>query len=237
MHGAVLVAGGSSRRMEEQVKDKLLHPILDTTAFRMSFEAFYKSDKISCIIVVYRDSEQKLHLESECNTVLKKDNSHLALYFVQGGKERYNSVTNGLLALPKECSFIHVHDCARPLIKSTTIDQMAKEVESAGAIVACRPVVDTIRENIEPKLPFDYPKKTRTLNRTLLWKMETPQVCRKEWLEKGLMKAKEKNILITDEIATLELIGKKTAFHIPEYANPKITTIKDIRYIEFLLQK
>ena len=60
MHGAVLVAGGSSRRMEEQVKDKLLHPILDTTAFRMSFEAFYKSDKISCIIVVYRDSEQKV---------------------------------------------------------------------------------------------------------------------------------------------------------------------------------
>ena len=66
--------------------------------------------------------------------------------------------------------------------------------------------------------------------------METPQVCRKDLLEKGLKLALEKKVDITDEISALELIGEKSIFLDPGYANPKITTFEDYEYLRFLIK-
>ena len=62
-HIAILLAGGSSKRMKQTGKDKLLHPIRKTNAFRLCYQAFAESLEIENIIIVYRDEEQKALLE------------------------------------------------------------------------------------------------------------------------------------------------------------------------------
>ena len=101
-----------------------------------------------------------------------------------------------------ECSFVQVHDCARPMIRTSTITQMIQGLKTKD-IVACRPASDTIRQTLETKLSYDQPQKTQTLNRQSLWLMETPQATHKSWLTQALNRAKERNISITDEVSAL----------------------------------
>ena len=64
--------------------------------------------------------------------------------------------------------------------------------------------------------------------------METPQAAKKEWLLKGMKMAHEGNILTTDEVSVLELIGKKCSLLTLSYPNPKITSKNDWPYFKFL---
>ena len=79
------------------------------------------------------------------------------------------------------------------------------------------------------------PYHTKSINRSKLWIMETPQVARKEWLVQGMTIALDKKLVITDEVSALELIGKKVSLLNPEYPNPNITSHSDWPYLKFLL--
>ena len=236
MHGVILLAGGSGHRMGRDVKDKLLHPILETNAFRLCCRAYIGIKEIYSLVIVYREEEQKKLLQNEYDISRKGFDASLDPIFVAGGSRREDSVRKGLKALPKECSFVQVHDCARPMIRTSSITQMIKEVEEKGVIVACRPASDTIRQTIDTGLPSDQPQNTLTLNRQSLWLMETPQATHKSWLTQALNRAKERKISITDEVSALELDGRKTAFFCLDYPNPKITNIDDLKLVEYLLK-
>ena len=237
MHGVILLAGGSGNRMGSDVKDKLLHPILETNAFRLCCNAYIGIKEISSLVIVYREKDQQKLLENEYDISRKRFNGSLDPIYVAGGSRREDSVRKGLEALPKECSFVQVHDCARPMIRTSTITQMIHEVEDKGVIVACRPASDTIRQSLETELSSDQPQKTQTLNRQSLWFMETPQATHKSWLTQALKRAKERNISITDEVSALELDDRKTAFFCLDYPNPKITNIDDLKLVEYLLKE
>ena len=237
MHGVILLAGGSGNRMGRDVKDKLLHPILETNAFRLCCTAYIGIKEISSLVIVYREEEQKKLLQDEYEISRIALDESLDPIYVAGGSRREDSVRKGLEALPRECSFVQVHDCARPMIRTLTITQMMKEVEEKGVIVACRPASDTIRQTLDTGLPSDQPQKTQTLNRQSLWLMETPQATHKNWLTEALNRAKERNISITDEVSALELDDRKTAFFCLDYPNPKITNIDDLKLVEYLLKK
>lgn len=237
MHGAILVAGGSGLRMKGDVKDKLLHPIMGSNAFRMCCEAFVKSKAIAFLTVVYRDEDQKKALNDEYEIVRKKTDCSLSPIMTKGGEERKDSVLHGLQALPDACKFVQVHDCARPMIRPSTVSMIAREVEAKGAVVACRPAQDTVRQIEATETDPNNPQSTKTLERHKLWLMETPQAARKDWLMQGFHEAAKQKISITDEIAALELISKKTAFLELGYPNPKITKMDDLDFIQYLLQK
>jgi len=237
MHGAILVAGGKGRRMKNKVEDKLLHPILDTNAFRLCCEAFLRSKEITSLVVAYRDEEQKQALLAELEIVQQGVKSSVSPIMIRGGEERKDSVLNSLRALPDECKFVQVHDCARPMILSASISMITEAVEKNGAVVACRPVQDTVRECESHHAASKEPQSTKTLDRTRLWLMETPQAARKDWLIQGFQEANQKGIFITDEIAALELINKRTTFLQLDYPNPKITKVDDLNLVEYLLQK
>tara|TARA_B100001093_G_scaffold496288_1_gene541750 strand:+ start:559 stop:1287 length:729 start_codon:yes stop_codon:yes gene_type:complete len=237
MHGVILLAGGSGDRMGSDIEDKLLHPILETNAFRLCCTAYIGIKEISSLVIVYREKEQQKLLQNEFDISSKRFHGCLDPIYVAGGSRREDSVRKGLEALPEGCSFVQVHDCARPLIRHTTIIQMIKEVEDKGVIVACRPASDTIRQTLETGHPPDLPQKTQTLNRQSLWLMETPQATHKSWLTRALNRAKESNTLVTDEVSALELDDRKTAFFCLDYPNPKITNKDDLKLIEYLLNK
>lgn len=236
MHGVILLAAGSGRRMQG-VKDKLLHPMHGSNAFRLSVEAFLGVQQINNLVIVFRNKEQLHSLKLEFATACKNTKRELIPRYVEGGKERKNSVRNGLLHLPSDCFFVMVHDCARPMIRSSTISYLAQQVEEKDAIVVGRPMSDTVRRLLDSKLEPSTPQKTETINRTSLWTMETPQAIRKDWLLEAYALTNTQDHAITDEVSALELLGKKIAFHNPGYPNPKITTAEDIIFINHLLSK
>jgi 2-C-methyl-D-erythritol 4-phosphate cytidylyltransferase len=147
-----------------------------------------------------------------------------------------DSVANALSSCPKITEFVYVHDCARPMLESSTLDELYKKTIQKGAAVLARPMNDTVKripDYNSNKLEDAY--LTENIDRSKLWIMETPQCAMKSWLDNGIEKAIKNNIFATDEISLLELTNKKVTLVDPGYANPKLTTIKDLDYINFLL--
>ena len=237
MHGVLLLAAGSGRRMAGEVPDKLLHAIESTNSFRLSCEAFLNCQTIGYFVVVYRDEKQRKRLEQEFSLACVNVQRTVKPIFVIGGKERKDSVLNGLHTLPDDCLFVQVHDCARPLIRTSTISTLSERVLRTNSIAVARPVRDTVRRiTISNDSDPEEPQNTKTIDRSQLLMMETPQVCRKDLLLKGLSLAQKNKVEVTDEISSLELIGEKSIFHDPGYANPKITTFEDYEYLRFLIK-
>ena len=237
-HLAILLAGGKGSRMNQPNKDKLLNPINGSNAFRLSYEAFLNSKRIENAIIVYRDPKQKELLLQEINLAHQKNSQTFDPSWVRGGLERKDSVSNALLNCPASCEFVYVHDCARPMIQANTIDKLGQIVSQTGAVAIARPVNDTIKKvNNFNSSNYEKPYKTESIDRSKLWIMETPQVSRKDWLLEGIQLASQKKMKATDEISLLELLGKKVSFLTPSYPNPKLTSVADIPYFKFLIQK
>ncbi len=75
----------------------------------------------------------------------------------------------------------------------------------------------------------------KTIDRSNLWAMETPQVFTHELITKAYARIVEKELVITDDAAAVELLGHSIALLENTYANPKLTTPADLAYMEFLL--
>ena len=117
-----------------------------------------------------------------------------------GGKERQDSVYQGLRNVSKSCKWVVVHDGARPLLTQTLLQQAIKEAWQHGAAVAAVPVKDTIKV-----AGIDQMVKT-TLPRDTLWRIQTPQVFKREWLIKAYTRAFEAGYYGTDDASLLERI-------------------------------
>ena len=116
----------------------------------MSLYAFAHVEKIQAFVIVFRDEKQMEMLKREVNRSAHSLNNKIIL-FVKGGKERSDSVRNGLNELPENCEFVHIHDCARPMIRRETIEILFNQVSQNKAIVVARPVTNTIRRKLQEK--------------------------------------------------------------------------------------
>jgi len=238
MIGAILLAAGSGSRMQGEIEDKLLHPIGSSNAFSLCFRSFLELSEIDYLIITYKTVTQLERLQNSWDklSATVQEAHEKQVLWVQGGKERQDSVYAGLLAFPDEITHVLVHDCARPFIRTQTILDCVHEVASGRAITVARPLKDTLRlrtENVEKPLT---PGATKTLNRSNHWLMETPQGAPKSWLIEGLERAKNENIALTDDMAAVELLGHPVGLLEPNYPNPKITTPDDFAYAQFLFQ-
>jgi 2-C-methyl-D-erythritol 4-phosphate cytidylyltransferase len=237
-HIAILLAGGKGTRMNAAGMDKLLMPIKNINAFQLSYRAFLESSIIDNAVVVYRETQQKGLLIEQIELAHTNLNRAFEPILVRGGIERKDSVANALANCPKTCKFVYVHDCARPMIQAKTITKLGTIVQETGAVVIAKPVHDTLKEtqNHNAAKPLS-PCHTKSVDRSKLWIMETPQVSRKDWLDRGMKLVKKEKLLTTDEVSVLQLIGKKVSLFNPNYPNPKITSSADWSYIEFLLSQ
>lgn len=237
MVGALLLAAGSGTRMQGEVEDKLLHPIGHTNAFTLSCHAFLQTDEIASLVIVYKDEPQLIRLKECLNLALSdlSNTKNFDLLWIRGGAQRQDSVWAGLQAFPKHISHVLVHDCARPFIRPHTVSSAIHEIIKDRAVAVARPLRDTLRVSSENNNPLS-PSTTRTVDRANHWLMETPQGAPIEWLIKGLEKARNKGLIITDDMAGIELLGHPIGMLEPDYPNPKITSPEDFSYAEFLLQ-
>lgn len=151
--------------------------------------------------------------------------------FVTGGPERQDSVWNGLCALPEGTDIVAIQDAARPCTSLEVISETIQAARQTGAAVAAQAVTDTLKESGDGKFI------ERTLDRSRLWTVQTPQTFRVEIIRHALEIVRQKGLLVTDDTAACEVIGQPVQLVLSSAPNPKVTRAEDLPYVEFLLKK
>jgi 2-C-methyl-D-erythritol 4-phosphate cytidylyltransferase len=118
-----------------------------------------------------------------------------------GGRTRTESVSNGLDDLADEAQVVLVHDAARPFVDAATIDRVIAGVDAGRPTVAALPVVDTLKEVDDAQCVV------RTVDRTHLWRAQTPQGFPRELFVRVHREARARKLSPTDDAALCEALG------------------------------
>lgn len=206
--------------------DKLFLNVAGRPLVAQTWGRFDAASCIDEIILVVRDGRQDEFSELAVKYQFKKP-----LRFALGGKERQDSVWNGLQHLDPRTEIVAIQDAARPCATETLIQATIDAARQCGAAVAAQPVTDTI------KLSEDGKVIARHLDRSVLWAVQTPQTFRVEVIRKALALVQEKGLTVTDDTAACELIGQPVQLVLGTEPNPKVTVPNDVPYVEMLLTK
>ena len=145
-----------------------------------------------------------------------------------GGRERSESVANGLEDLPSECEIVVIHDAARPLVTSETIGRVIDEARQGHGAVAALPVIDTLKR-VESS-----GKVIETVDRFGLWRAQTPQAFPRKAIERAHREAREADRIATDDAALCEQIGLPVVVVRGSERAQKITEENDFALVEAL---
>jgi 2-C-methyl-D-erythritol 4-phosphate cytidylyltransferase len=224
MVSAIIVAAGKGVRMGPNT-DKLFLEVAGRPVVAHTWQRFVETAEIDEIVVVVREGMQKTFESLAAQYQLNK-----AFRLVAGGAERQDSVWNGLEAVKPGTEIVAIQDGARPCTSREIISVTIAAARETGAAVAAQPVTDTIKET------QDGMTISRTLDRSRLWAVQTPQTFRVEVIRRALRLVREKKLQVTDDTAACELIGQPVRLVAGSAPNPKVTVPADLAYIELLIK-
>lgn len=152
-----------------------------------------------------------------------------------GGAERSDSVLaalNALEPLAADDDWVLVHDAARPCLRAAELDALIDAVlaSDVGGILA-EPVVDTV------KLSDNRGRVERTLDRSALWRAQTPQMFRLGELRDALLSARDSGQAVTDEASAMELAGRPVQLVPGSARNLKVTVPEDLELAAWYLSR
>ncbi len=148
---------------------------------------------------------------------------------VPGGSERSHSV-RAALAAATEDDVVLVHDAARPLVTPELVSACLEALGDADAAIAAAAVTDTIKECVDGRV-------VRTLDRSRLWAVQTPQVFRRAALQRALDQGDEVIGAATDDASLVEAMGGTVHVVPAPRDNLKVTTELDMRVAQMLLRE
>ena len=223
MNTGIVVAAGKSLRMGPKV-DKAFLTLGQKPVLAYSLVAFERCPDIDEVVLVVRkdrvEAARSMAQIFGCAKVKR---------FVAGGAQRQVSVNHGLAAVNEDTTIVSVHDGARPCIKPQLISETVKAAKRYGSGVACMPITDTVKY-VERGL-----KVKKTLDRSKLWAVQTPQTFKLELLLKAFATVKRKGLTVTDEASAVELVSKDVNLVPAILSNVKITTPDDLALAAALL--
>jgi len=213
---ALLVAAGRGERLGTD-RPKALVPLRGRPMLEWSLEALRAVDGVREIVVAL--PADWLHAAPE------------GVIAVAGGDQRSHSV-RAALACSGDGDPVIVHDAARPLVTTALFHQALAELERSRAdgVIAAAPVTDTIKE-----CAADGRTVTRTLDRSRLWAIQTPQVFRRTALQAALAGSDERLARATDDAWLIEHAGGRVRIVGSGPGNLKVTTPEDLRIAELIL--
>lgn len=223
VNAAIIVAAGKGTRMGNP--DKLLLPVAGLPLVGHTWGRFDACDAVDEIVLVIRSGQEGLFQKLATEIKARKP-----FRFVNGGKERQDSVWNGLEALAPNIQLVAIQDGARACTIHSLIKATFAAAREHGAAVAAQHVTDTIKESADGE------RITRHLDRSCLWAVQTPQTFRVDVIRRALAAVREKGIIVTDDTAACELIGQPVKLVESTAPNPKLTFVEDIPIIEQLLK-
>ena len=219
--GAVIVAAGTASRMGGI--DKVMAPLNGEPMIVRTVRTFQNCDAVKEIVIVTRED-----LIPKITSLCGKFDKVRSV--VVGGKDRAESVKNGLRMLSSQVKLAAVQDGARPLITEAVIDRTIRAAHTYGAAAPAIPVKDTIKVVAGGIV-------TTTPDRNTLQAIQTPQVFDFDLLKGALKKAEQDGAAITDDCSAVELLGYKVKIVEGDERNIKVTTPMDLKIAEMLLEE
>ena len=225
---AIILAAGQGKRMKSNVQKQFLqlgeYPVL-----YYSLKAFQDSPEITDIVLVCGKTEinyckdafvQKYHIDKVSEVVA-------------GGKERYESVYQGLCACHKT-DYVLIHDGARPMVSEDILERCFQDAQKYHACVAAVPVKDTIKIADENGFAETTPRRDR------VWQVQTPQTFSFGLIYDAYARLAaqkdtlaEKGIKITDDAMVVETFtDHQVKLTEGSYRNLKVTTPEDLPLAE-----
>ncbi len=229
---AIVLAGGRGKRMGSNIPKQYME-LCGKPVLYYSLKAFEDSFIDDVIIVCGAGDEDYVRKEIVIKYGITK-----VTKIVAGGKERYHSVYNGLIA-SGGCDYVYIHDGARPLIDQYILERCQHYVEKFRAAVAAAKAKDTIKiENGDGFIKS-------TPDRSLVWLMQTPQVFEYRLVKDAYEKLidQESRLLsagvsITDDTMVVKMFEEIDARLVENpKSNLKITTPEDLEIAAFLMEK
>lgn len=224
-YAAIVLAAGSGKRMNSKVHKQYLI-IQDRPVLYYSLKAFEDSAVDEIVLVVGKGEEGFCRKE-----IVDKYGISKVKAIVEGGKERYHSVFEGLKQT-SDADYVLIHDGARPFVNQDIIRRCMQEVQKYQACVVGMPVKDTIKIADEE----GYAKQTP--DRKNVWMIQTPQTFSYALIYEAYEEMlKTEDAAITDDAMVLERTkGKKSKLIEGSYRNIKITTPEDLLIANVYLQ-
>jgi 2-C-methyl-D-erythritol 4-phosphate cytidylyltransferase len=213
--GAILLCGGKGERLGGPV-EKALVPLAGRPLFLWSLESLERTQVIETIVIVGPVRRIEPALAASVMRPVKLAGT------TEGGKERQDSVVRGLVKLPTHIDLVVIHDSARPLVTPELVARVTADALAHGAAIAAIPLEDTVKrgslEFIEDTVP-----------RQGLWRAQTPQAFRRDWLEAAHASIAGR---ATDDAALLEAAGRRVRLTAGDPINFKVTTPADLELAE-----
>ncbi|MFC0274111.1 2-C-methyl-D-erythritol 4-phosphate cytidylyltransferase [Metabacillus herbersteinensis] len=219
----VIPAAGQGKRMNAG-KNKQFIELEGVPVIIHTLRVFQKHSLCEGIVLVINDKER-----NDFSFLLERYNINKVIQTVSGGRERQDSVYNGLKAVNNE-AMVLIHDGARPFIKLATIERLLEVAAIKGAAIVAVPVKDTIKR-VEDNLVKE------TIERASLWSVQTPQAFRFPIILEAHKQAKSEDYLGTDDASLLERIGQTVAVVQGDYTNIKLTTPDDLLLAKAILDQ
>jgi 2-C-methyl-D-erythritol 4-phosphate cytidylyltransferase len=221
----IIPAAGFGERMGSAIGKQFLslngRPIIVHT-----IEQFQRAAVIDEIIVVTREESFGMLETIIADFALTKVRP-----LVKGGARRQDSVALGLSAVDHRCEVVLVHDAVRPFISQTAIAQAVDAAKFFGAAIVAVRAKDTIKQSGTDG------RVEKTLDRSFLWNVQTPQAFQLAVLRDAYALAAERQIAATDDSSLVELLGIAPVIVEGSYDNIKITTPDDLLVGELLAQR
>jgi 2-C-methyl-D-erythritol 4-phosphate cytidylyltransferase len=216
---AIIVAGGSGKRLGSEIP-KAFVLLAGKPLFMHSCTQFDTHVSIKSIVLVVPEEKIDAAIDIVSNSNLAKK-----AQVVAGGKERWQSVQNGVNACTSE--WVLVHDAARPFVSHAVIDSVLEKMAGFDAVITVTPEVDTVRH-------FKDDRAMETVDRSTLVRVGTPQLFRTAMLKKAFLSAERMVPPPTDEAVLMEAMGIPVAIAWGDPLNFKITTQSDLLLAEAL---
>lgn len=217
MNSVVIVSAGKGSRMKANINKQFLK-IGNKEVIAHTIDKFYNNENIDEIVIVIREDEKEYFQETIIN---KYGYKGIKISF--GGKERQDSVYNGLKVVDENCEIVLIHDGARPFVTNEIIKTSIETAKEYKSVIVGVPVKDTI------KIVDENQNVCETPNRSKLWSIQTPQVFDYPLIMKAHKKAKDEEFYGTDDSTLMEYLGYTVKVIEGSYNNIKITTPEDLK--------
>ena len=217
---AIIVCSGIGKRMNSNIPKQFIK-IKEKPIICYTIEKFENCSNIDEIIVVANEE----YIEFFKEDIVIKYGYKKITKIVEGGKERLNSVYNGINSVDEKNSIILIHDGVRPFIEEKDIVNIIKKTMQYDACVIGVKSKDTIKvceNNIIKNTP----------NRDNIWLAQTPQAFKYNIIKKAYDIAIKENRLATDDSSLVEELGYNVIMIQPNYNNIKITTQEHLKFFK-----
>jgi len=219
-------AAGAGKRMGKAMAKQFL-PLGDRPLLAYALLAFQRSPEIDEIIPILSSEDMETCLQN----VIEPNHLTKVKTLVVGGRERQDSVYNGIRKLDQDVQVVLVHDGVRPFVTQAMIAQCVDHARRGECVAVGVPLKDTVKEVDDRGIV------QATLERSRLWAVQTPQAFPAGILRQAYEEAYAKRLSGTDDATLVERAGHRVRIIRGSYENIKITTPEDLLLAEEILKR